>query len=128
MENDDKLNVCKKYVNLIFMLCEGKAGFPDELDRRRSKTHDKIIELFECDPVTLETITANLDVWIAFPRFNKLFTQEDIPWYGQKLYNLLNSEFFKNADPGDIRKIHKELSQSYLDSNDFQGWASLGMQ
>lgn len=121
MTNENqKLEVCKEYLEAILEVSKADNGCViASWDEKRTEIHDQIINLFDCDPVKLQTITGSLDVWIALP---DTYEKSDIRYFSKRLHDLLNSEFFTNADWGAIREMHKKLSALYLEDIDFIGW------
>lgn len=120
MQTDTKL-LCKKYIWTIDKIVNCSADFTHIWDEKRTEIHDKLLEALDCDPAKLHTICSSLDVWIALD--DELLSSE-IEKYGNRLFRLFSSKFFKQSHEGEIREMHKKLSQLYFDDEDFRGWIS----
>jgi len=122
MQQNEKQKLCEKYIWVIAQFYKCNKDSTYVWNERRIEIHESLIDAFECDPVKMQTIFASLDVWIAFPCSGDELHDQKISELGKHLYDILMSDFFKKSDSGDIREMHKKLSQLYFDDENFKGW------
>ena len=93
-----KIISAKAYIKAVIGWWNTPQGMSDDYEDRRVAAHEAMIDAYNCDPMDLQLITSNLDIWIDLPmdRGNMPdISDSQINQYSIKLHNILESKKFK---------------------------------
>lgn len=94
----EKLASAKAYIEAVITWWSIPRGMYGDHEDIRKAAHDAMVDQYDCNPMDLQPITENLDIWVGLPM--ERGDMPDIPetqinQYAMKLHNILESKKFK---------------------------------